>query len=152
MELGDQDCKWRFEAFESAEENSPVQSWFDSLPENHRDHIKETLAFLQVTPRAYWEETPNFDPLIGAGGISEIKLDPLMSGEGRFYYRMYGFFGPEEEGSYRFLHGTNKQQRNDRNGKATAKRRLDQALDGQAAFHELRMDPEGPNEETEQGP
>src|SRR6266480_3950229 len=108
MNSEDQDCKWTFLDFESADEGQPVQSWFNSLPEDHRDEVKDRLGFLQVTPRSLWDE-PFFDPLVGEGGeISEIRFDPIKCIRGKFYYRIYGFFGLEEEESYKFLHATNK--------------------------------------------
>jgi hypothetical protein len=115
MNSEEQECRWTFLGFESPNEGRPVQSWFDNLTEDHRDEIKDVLAFLQVTPRADWEEQPNrlFDPLIGEGGISEIRFDPIKCLQGKFYYRIYGFFGAEEEESYKFLHATNKKVKND---------------------------------------
>ena len=56
MNSEDQDCKWTFLDFESADEGQPVQSWFNSLPEDHRDEVKDRLGFLQVTPRSLWDE------------------------------------------------------------------------------------------------
>jgi hypothetical protein len=148
MNSDDQDCKWTFLDFESAAEGTPVQSWFDSLPEDHRDEVKDRLGFLQVTPRSDWDE-PYFDPLVGEGGeISEIRFDPIKGVRGKFHYRIYGYFGLEEEESYKFLHATNKQQRNDRDGKAIAKRRLRQLQSREADFHQFDMEQESPPKET----
>jgi len=135
--------KWTFLSFESAKEGKPIQSWFDGLPEDHRDAVKDILATLQVTRRCDWEE-PLFDPLIGEGGeISEIRVVPVIVGpEGRFVYRIYGFFGEEDEESYKFLHAVNKKVGNDKHGKAIAKRRLGEFKDGQAQFHAFSMDSE----------
>ncbi len=142
MNSEDQDCKWTFLDFESADEGQPVQSWFNSLPEDHRDEVKDRLGFLQVTPRSLWDE-PFFDPLVGEGGeISEIRFDPIKCIRGKFYYRIYGFFGLEEEESYKFLHATNKKRRNDKDGKAIAKRRLRQLQNGEAKLHQFNMDPD----------
>src|SRR6266566_1568366 len=118
MNSEDQDCKWTFLDFESADEGQPVQSWFNSLPEDHRDEVKDRLGFLQVTPRSLWDE-PFFDPLLA-----------------------------REEKSHKFLHATNKKRRNDKDGKAIAKRRLRQLQNGEAKLHQFNMDPEGPSEET----
>ncbi len=143
-ELG---AKWTFLGFESAKEGQPVQVWFNNLSLDHRDEVKDRLAYLQVTPRSDWDE-PFFDPLEGEGGISEIRFDPIKCVRGKFYYRIYGFFAPEEEESYNFLHVTNKKSRNDRHGKAIAKRRLRELQDGDAKRHKFDLDTEGPSEET----
>jgi len=148
MNSEDQGCKWTFLDFESADEGKPVQSWFDGLPEDHSDEVKDRLSFLQVTPRSDWDD-PYFDPLSGEGGeISEIRFDPVKCVRGKFYYRIYGFFGAEEEESYKFLHATNKKVRNDKHGKAIAKRRLRQLQNREAELHQFSLDAEGPSEET----
>jgi len=139
MDFEEQDCRWVFLGFESPKEGQPVQFWFDNLTEEHRDAIKDQLAFLQVTPRAIWEE-PFFDPLIGEEGISEIRFVPIKSLLAKFYYRIYGFFGAEEEETYKFLHATNKKSRNDRHGKKIAKRRLRELQNGEAELHPFGLD------------
>lgn len=137
-----------FLAFESAEDGQPVQSWFNNLPADHRDAIKDRLSYLQVMPRSDWDE-PFFDPLMGEGGeISEIRFDPIKCIRGKFYYRIYGFFGLEEEESYKFLHATNKNRRNDRHGKSTSKKRLRQLQVGEATLHKFDLDPDLPDEEA----
>jgi len=153
MNSDEQDCRWTFLGFESPSGEKPVQSWFYSLPEEHRDEIKDVLAFLQVTPRAYWEEQPNrlFDPLIGEGGISEIRFEPIKCIRGKFYYRIYGFFGAEEEKSYKFLHATNKKVRNDRPGKKIGKRRLLEVQENTATLHKFSLDKEIPYGEIKEG-
>src|SRR6267142_1341516 len=142
MHSEDRDCKWIFLAFESAKEGRPIQVWFDGLPEDHRDEVKDRLGFLQVTPRSDWDD-PYFDPLDGEGGeISEIRFDAIKCVKGKFYYRIYGFFGLEEEESYKFLHAVNKKMRNDRHGKSTTKRRLGELQSGAAELHPFDMDSE----------
>src|SRR6266849_5781757 len=121
------DCVWTFLGFESAKEGQPVQKWFDGLPLDHLDEVKDRLGVLQVLPRSDWDE-PYFDPLIGEGGISEIRFDAIKCVKGKFYYRIYGFF---EDEAYIFLHATNKKVKNDRHGKQIAKRRLRELRDAQ---------------------
>src|SRR6266849_4773079 len=133
------DCVWTFLGFESAKEGQPVQKWFDGLPLDHLDEVKDRLGLLQVLPRSDWDE-PYFDPLIGEGGISEIRFDTIRCVRGKFNYRIYGFFGLEEEESYNFLHTTNKKARNDRRGKNIAKRRLRELQDKKATLHEFNLD------------
>jgi len=144
MNSEEQGCRWTFLGFESLGEGQPVQFWFDKLTEEHRDEIKDVLAFLQVTPRAEWEELPGhpFDPLIGEGGISEIRFKPIKCLRGIFYYRIYGFFGARQEESYKFLHGTNKKVKNDRHGKKIAKRRLLEIQEKKATLHKFSLDKE----------
>ena len=139
MNSEEQDSKWAFFGFESAREGQPVQVWFGNLREDHRDLVKDRLSYLQVTPRSDWDE-PHFDPLPGAGGISEIRFDPIRCLAGKFYYRIYGFFGTEEEESYNFLHATNKKSRNDKLGKAIAKRRLHELQTAEAELHPFNLD------------
>jgi hypothetical protein len=139
MNNEDQDCRWAFRGFESPKEGQPVQFWYDHLPVEHHDEIKDLLAFLQVTPRVQWEE-PLFDPLIGEGGISEIRCAEIKCLQGKFYYRIYGYFGAEEEESYNFLHPNNKKKRNDRHGKAIAKRRLRELQNEEATLHDFNLD------------
>jgi Phage derived protein Gp49-like (DUF891) len=130
--------RWAFFGFESTAEGQPVQAWLDALPGDHLDEIKDRLAVLQVMPRSDWDE-PFFDPLTGEGGISEIRFDPIKCQKGKFYYRIYGVF-EEEETRYTFLHGSNKRERNDRHGKAIAKRRLGELGTDQARIHPIRLD------------
>jgi hypothetical protein len=142
MNSDEQDFKWVFLGFESAEEGQPVQGWFNNLIEDHRDIVKDLLGFLQVLPRSGWED-PFFDPLPGEGGISEIRFAPIKCLRGKFYYRIYGFFDSELEESYNFLHATNKKTRNDKHGKAKAKKRLRQLKSGEAKLHRFDLDGEG---------
>jgi hypothetical protein len=133
---------WDFWAFESLAEGRPIERWWRGLPDDsddHRGHIGDTLAQLQVAPRAEWEE-PFFDPLTGENGISEIRfIPPIMSVGKTFYYRIYGFF-EEERLRYTFLHATNKPRRNDKDGKSIAKRRLRELLADEATAYPFYLD------------
>lgn len=136
--------------FASPKQGRPVQAWFNGLFEDHREAVKDRLSYLVALPSSAWEE-PFFDPLIGDGGISEIRFDPIKCERGKFYYRIYGFFGQEDkqqEESYNFLHATNKNARNDRHGKAIAKSHLRELQDGEASLEPFDMDPNIPSEET----
>jgi hypothetical protein len=137
---------WDFVAFKSAEEGEPIDEWWRSLPDDsddHRGHIKDILGQLQITPPEEWEDgsdDPLFDPLIGEGGISEIRFVPaIFSVKGRFCYRIYGFMEAEEL-RYTFLHATNKPRRNDKDGKSTAKRRLRELIAKQATTCPIHLD------------
>jgi hypothetical protein len=128
--------RWEFYGFQSDIEGRPVQAWFDSLSPEDRDEIVDLLDYVRNTTNKPWPEKV-FDPLAGEGGISEIKMDNIRCfREGRVKqvtYRIYGFFGPRQfEHSYTFLHGTEKEVRNDRIGKELAKGRLDEIRRGTA--------------------
>jgi hypothetical protein len=134
--------RWSFYGFESPREGRPVQAWIGQIRvdrlDDHLFAIKDQLAMLQVTPRSEWDQ-PLFDPLWGEGGISEIRFDPIKCERGKFYYRIYGVFD-EESAAYIFLHATNKQRRNDKHGKAIAKRRLGELRSGEATTHEIDLE------------
>lgn len=135
------DWKWTFLGFESPMEGHPVQSWFDALPEEEKDEIRDTLVYLEKITDRRWPEA-SFDPLLGAGGISEVKIaefrglrDGVVQ---RITLRIYGFFGPNDhKRSYTFLHGTDKKVRNDTKGKGVGKRRLDELFRGEATVHKF---------------
>jgi hypothetical protein len=120
--------QWQFLCFKSEREGCPVQSWFDGLPDDAQDEIRDLLGYLRIKTKSKWEK-PSFDPLAGEGGISELrpgKISREESGVIKTYtYRIYGFRGPREfEHSYTFLHGNDKNVRNDKDGKRIAKERL----------------------------
>jgi len=135
--------RWRFRAFESQEEGQPVQSWFDGLPQEVKDEICDLLGYLENMTDRIWKR-PGFDPLNGEE-FSELRPDdvPVETGEGvkTFYCRIYGFFGTQEhKQSFIFLHGTAKEQRNDRQGKRIARQRLAQLNAGEATTHEFEFE------------
>lgn len=127
--------RWKFLGFESAQEGRPVKEWFDGLPDNDKNEIRDLLAYMQNTKDRLWKK-PEFDPLEGEVGISEIRIPDIRSSKGSVTYRIYGYFGPNKR-EYTFLHGTDKRVRNDRHGKGIAKRRHQQLECGNAAVHEF---------------
>jgi hypothetical protein len=137
------DWKWGFLGFKSPDEECPVQIWFDRLCDEDKEAIVDTLLYLEKIIDRRWPEQ-SFDPLVGAGGISEIKIAEFRSERNgiaqRITLRIYGFFGPVNyKRSYTFLHGTDKKIRNDREGKSLAKRRLDAILQGDADVHKFSV-------------
>lgn len=113
-----------------------VQSWFDSLRSEAKGEIADICQSLQIVTARRWGR-PEFDPLIGAGGISEIRPCDVRTEEGCFTYRIYGFFGPEPR-QYTLLHGTLKTQRNDYAGKRIARERREYVLlNGASAVHKF---------------
>lgn len=139
--------RWEFLGFESAAEGRPVQVWFDALPEEpDRYEITDLLDALQKINDRLWPKEI-FDPLIGAEGISEIKIPNircLRDGKVKIItYRIYGFFGPKGYGHcYTFLHGTDKDVKNDTIGKQIAKGRLDELTGGFANVHKFEFQEE----------
>jgi hypothetical protein len=150
--------RWTFCGFESIAEGRPVQIWFNSLSEVERDEITDLLVYLQNMTASLWRR-PEFDPLNGDVGISEIRVPELrLSKKGKIKkvtYRIYGFHGPTER-TYTFLHATDKEVKNDKLGKSIARARLFELRRGAATIHKFdfegKLDPkavprrqEGPN-------
>lgn len=127
--------RWTFLGIESVEEGRPSQEWFDSLPDEHQGEIIAVLQYLGNVPKGLWVR-PNFDPLEGAGGISEIIVPDIRGLTGVAYYRIYGYFGPGKQ-EYTFLHATDKKARNDKDGKAIAQRRLGELQRREAGTHKF---------------
>lgn len=124
--------EWTFFGFESPQEGRPVQRWFDLLCEDDKDEIRDLLLYLKVGKRL-WRK-PEYDPLIGEGGISEIRVPDIRDSRGTITYRIYGWFGPRGW-EYTFLHATDKKVRNDKDGKRIAKNRLGQIEQSTATVH-----------------
>ena len=141
----DRTWRWDFFGFRSVAEGRPVQIWFNALPEDpDRYEITDLLDALQKVNDRPWSKEV-FDPLEGAGGISEIKIPNIRcERDGKvksLTYRIYGFFGPKNyEHSYTFLHGTEKRVKNDTVGKQIAKGRLDELLGGFGDVHKFEFE------------
>jgi len=148
--------RWQFLGFESAAEGKPVQDWFNALPEDPEQYeIKDLLNLLQKTNDRLWPDAV-FDALRGAKGISEIKIPNIKCfRDGKYKiitYRIYGFFGPKGyDHSYTFLHGTDKDVKNDAIGKQIAEGRLEELTRGLATVHKFDFQG-GPYSQTEKGP
>lgn len=131
-----------------------MQTWFDGLPQDHKEEITDLLEYVRVMTDRPWPEKI-FDPLKGEGGISEIKVPNircLRDGEVReITYRIYGFFGPKRyKHSYTFLHGAEKDVKNDRIGKQIAKGRFGEIERQSAGVHKFKFEKE-PDSEVEAG-
>jgi hypothetical protein len=146
--------RWEFLGFQSVAEGCPVQVWFNSLPEEpDRYEITDLLDALQKVNDRLWSKEV-FDPLEGAGGISEIRIPNIRcvrDGKVRsITYRIYGFFGPRGcEHTYTFLHGSEKKVKNDTIGKQIAKGRLDELLGGFADVHKFEFQKESDSAASE---
>lgn len=131
--------RWTFRGFWATHEGKDVQNWFDRLPVEAQEEISDICRILAAATRNLWRK-PEFDPLKGAGGISEIRPADVRLIEGSKSYRLYGYFGPGEH-EYTVLLGVEKRQKNDREGKRIAKERLDRLEGGQATTHKLDLTP-----------
>src|SRR6266853_5318967 len=96
--------RWQFFGFESAAEGQPVQLWFDDLPEDVKDEIRDLIRYLEKLTNNLWRK-PEFDGLRGEQDISELRpCNVSVEIDGSIEtatYRIYGFFGPRgQKGSY----------------------------------------------------
>ncbi|MGD0627951.1 MAG: hypothetical protein ABR987_01285 [Terracidiphilus sp.] len=114
--------RWTFLAYLSVGDGQVVQKWFNSLSVEAQEEIADLCQNLAVVTDRLWRR-PEFDPLDGAGGISELRPADIRCADGSKTYRIYGFFGPGEH-EYTFLHGSEKSVKNDRYGKRIARERL----------------------------
>lgn len=135
---------WLFFGIELEVEGRPVQDWYDGLSILAQEEITDLVGHLRVKKASRWDR-PDFDPLEGEGGISEIRPDNIRGDSGSKTLRMYGIMGYPEKMSYTFLHGTEKDVKNDRDGKDFAKYRLQQlsiesTRRGKAAVHSFNFE------------
>src|SRR5664280_2550847 len=119
------DKTWTFFGFETEAAGRPVQAWFNRLRIEAKEEIVDLVLHMRVRIARQWR-LPEFDPLDGEGGISELRPNNIRCDEGSLTYRIYGVSAYPEEFSYTFLHGVRKEVKNDREGKKFAKWRLKQ--------------------------
>lgn len=145
--------RWEFNGYESSNEGRVVQDWFNSLSSVVREEIADIFQSLQLVTDSRWQR-PEFDPLKGAGGISEVCPNDIRCDEGSLTYRVYGYFGPNER-EYTLLLGKRKLERNDTHGKRVAKERMDRIARREATVHkfdfEAGLDPEAPKRNRSKG-
>ena len=118
---------WEFYGFKSKQEGLVVQEWFNRLEPDAQDEIINLVTHLRTRPSGQWIR-PDFDPLDGEGGISELRPRDIRTLTGNTVYRIYGFREYPTKYCYTFLNGTDKDVSNDIKGKAIAKGRLSQLL------------------------
>jgi hypothetical protein len=82
---------------------------------------------------------PDFDPLEGEDGISELRPKNIRSDSGSVTYRIYGWKGYPTGNSYTFLHGTDKEEKNDVEGKDRAKSRARKLFANRAQAHKFNF-------------
>jgi len=137
-----QTWRWEFYGFESMSDGPVVQVWFNGLSQEARDEIADIFQSLQLVTARRWKR-PEFDPLEGEGGISEVRPADIRCDAGCLTYRVYGYFGANSH-QYTLLHGTTKLLRNDIHGKRIAKERLARIERGDATVHKFDFET-GPN-------
>jgi Phage derived protein Gp49-like (DUF891) len=121
---------WRFFGFQWLNGNTPVQDWFDGLPQDAKDAAIDTFGYLQQSPITAWKK-PKFDPLKGEE-VNEVRFET-----NEHTYRIYGYYGPESLGRQVFtlLLGHDKKVRNDAEGKREATKRKHYIEQGKATVH-----------------
>jgi hypothetical protein len=127
-----EEIRWTFFGYVTPGGGRVVQEWFDSLEDEERDEIVDSLAYLRKQPRHLWKEPgfEAFDP-----DISEIKV---KVGALNRTHRIYGaFWPPGRRHSYTLLIGKNKKVDNDRRGKKEARKRLSKLERKEATVHEF---------------
>lgn len=117
-------------------EGPVVQDWFNGLSLEAREEILNMVLHLERLPMGRWQR-PDFSELKGEGGISELRPKDVRCAEGNFVYRIYGLKGYPDSNSYTFLHGTDKDAKNDIEGKGFAKWRVTQLARKEARTHEF---------------
>jgi hypothetical protein len=117
-------------------EGRVVQDWFNSLILDAREEFLNLALHLERLPMGLWRR-PDFDPLEGEGGISELRPKDIRCDDGKITYRIYGLRGHPNKNSYTFLHGTAKDVKNDVEGKEFAKWRAAQLARGEAQTHKF---------------
>jgi hypothetical protein len=131
--------QWTFSSYWGTREGKAVQIWFDNLPIEAKEEVGDLCQKLAAATSSLWRR-PEFDPLDGESGISEIRPNNIPTSVGNKTYRIYGFFGPHSR-EYTFLHGTEKKTRNDKNGKRIARERLSLIRNKQATTHKFDFTP-----------
>jgi hypothetical protein len=130
----------KFFGIDVKDEGRVVQEWFDALSLDAQLEILNMALHLESLPMGRWQR-PDYDPLDGEGGISEVRPKDVRGQSGNITYRIYGWRGHPDKNSYTFLHGTDKDVKNDLEGKAEAKRRVGQLVRGEARIHEFDFTP-----------
>jgi len=138
-----------FYGIEVYREGRIVQEWFDALDLDAQLEILNMALHLERLPMGRWRR-PDYDPLDGEGGISELRPKDVRGVDGNIIYRIYGFRSHPNKNSYTFLHGTDKDVKNDLDGKIQAKRRLGQLFRPETRVHKFDFTPKAASD-TEKG-
>ena len=125
--------EWEFLGFESVAEGQPVQVWFNNLPDEAKDEIIDLVQHMRTATSTLWRR-PEYDPLDGEEGISELRPTNVRTEQGMVTYRIYGF---RETRVYILLHGNRKGVTNDLQAKQIASGRLGQLQRREARTHKF---------------
>jgi hypothetical protein len=117
-------------------EGRVVQDWFSRLPLEAREEMLNLVLHLESLPMGSWR-LPEFKILQGEEPLSELRPDDVRCDDGIFFYRIYGLKGYPDSNSYTFLHGTDKDAKNDIEGKGIAKLRVEQLVRRTAQTHKF---------------
>jgi len=124
---------WIFRGYCTPAGNWDVQDWFDGLPWESKDEIRDTIAYLEHLPGAQWRG-PEFKGL--GEGLSEIRCKVTELGQ---VLRIYGTHGPYKS-TYTLLLGTAaKKVRNDAKATNEARKRLARVNAKTVGTHEFRF-------------
>jgi hypothetical protein len=88
--MKDGQSTWDFYGFTSRQEGSVVQKWFNGLDLGAQLEIINLVSHLRNRPGGQWAR-PDFDPLDGEGGISELRPMGIRTSDGNATYRIYGY-------------------------------------------------------------
>jgi hypothetical protein len=125
-----------FHGIDVRSEGRVVQEWFNGLMLEAREEILNLVLHLERLPMGLWQR-PDFATLQGEEPISELRPKDVRCEEGIFFYRIYGLKGYSGSNSYTFLHGTDKEAKNDIEGKGIAKWRVEQLVRKEAQTHKF---------------
>lgn len=127
--------RWTFYGYLTPAGTPDVQQWFDGLPDESKDEVRDTLLYLRVLPIVQWR-LPEFERL--GDGLSEVRCKVNVLKQ---IIRIYGAFLPDgARYSYTFLLGTSaKKVNNDLAAKADAYKRLSRIKNGQAGIDVFRL-------------
>jgi hypothetical protein len=117
-------------------EGRVVQYWFSRLRLEAQEEILNLVLQLESLPMGLWRR-PEFATLQGEEPLSELRPDDVRCDEGIFFYRIYGLQGYPDSNSYTFLHGTDKDAKNDIEGKGIARWRIEQLVRKEAQTHKF---------------
>jgi hypothetical protein len=129
-----------FYGIETFAEGQVVQGWFDALNFDAQLEILNMVLHLERLPMGRWRR-PDYDPLEGEGGISELRPKDIRGTTGNVTYRLYGLLKHPHKNAYTFLHGTDKETKNDVDGKEHSRQRMGQLFRNEARTHKFDFTP-----------
>lgn len=93
---------WTFKCYVDDHGSDSIRVWYDAQDEAVQAEMDATIELLRVTPRQWWRR-PRYRNLTRAGkGLGELRIIA------EDHYRIFGFFGPNEEAEFCLLLSFNK--------------------------------------------